>query len=109
MEKKISPRQAGAMFDLLMKKLGKDDVNEILFNWNESELNDDATEIRMFVDSRGRGPGTGGASRVKKAEFIEWLLSQAPLDTKIYGEHILQDKHWTELVDRARKSVREER
>ncbi len=103
MNKKISPKQAGAMFDLLVKKLGKDDVNEILFNWNESELNEDATEIRMFVDSRALGPGTGGASRVKKTELIEWLLSEGPFDTKIYGKEILQDKRWVDLVGSARK------
>ncbi len=105
MNKKINPKQAGKMFDILVARMGRDDLNEILFNWNESELNEDATEIRMYVNSRAYGPGTGGASRVKKIEFINWLLSEGPFDPNVYGKKILQDKHWAALIEKARRSV----
>ena len=84
-----------------MFNMSRDDINEILANWNESELSDDDT-IVTYTDSRSRGPRTGGADIVDKSEFITWLLSDAPFDTKVYGEKIREDKHWVELIEKAR-------
>ncbi len=103
MQKTSEFKIVGTMFNALISKMDKDDINEILFNWNESELNDDGTEIRIFVNTRERGPKTGGASRVKKTEFFNWLLSDAPFDVKVYGEKIREDNDWSTLITKARE------
>lgn len=93
---------AESTFLALITKMRIEDVNEILYNWNESELNDANTEILIYVDSRANGPRTGGADIVDKTEFINWLLSDAPFDTEIYGDDIREDEHWVGLVEKAR-------
>jgi hypothetical protein len=87
--------------------MDREDVNKILSNWNESELNEDGSEILIYVDSRGCGPRTGGADKVDKSEFIEWLKSEAPFDITIYGKDILEDREWTELIGKARQIIKE--
>jgi hypothetical protein len=47
----------------------------------------------------------GGADIVDKSEFIAWLLSDAPVDTKVYGEKIQEDQHWVELIEKARSCM----
>jgi hypothetical protein len=96
---------ATAIFDSLLSKMDREDINEILSNWNESELNEDGTEILIYVDSRSDGPRTGGADKVEKAEFIDWLLSKGPFNTSVYGKDILQDKNWTSLIEKARSYI----
>jgi hypothetical protein len=98
-------KDADSAFARLVQSLSEDDLNEILFNWNESELNEDGTEIFIYVDSRSDGPQTGGADKVDKSEFIEWLLSEAPFDTKVYGKDILEDKEWSDLIGKARTFI----
>ena len=61
MSDSINSKRAGELFHVLVDKFGKDDLNAILDNWNESELNEDGTEILIYVDSRAYGPRTGGA------------------------------------------------
>jgi hypothetical protein len=92
-------------FHQLLNLLGIDQINEILFNWNESELNEDGTEILIFVDSRSNGPRSGGADFVEKREFIEWLLSDAPYNEEVYGANIREDEHWARLIDEARNII----
>ncbi len=106
MQKEKTITDMNSTFTSLLQMLGKDDLNEILFNWNESELNEDCSEIVVFVDSRAYGPRTGGANKVEKSEFIEWLLSDAPFDPKVYGEKIREDNQWTELVGKARQTIK---
>ena len=105
MEKEKAVKDADSSFEKLLHNLGEDELNEILFNWNESGLNEDHTEILIYVDSRAYGPETGGADKVDKSEFIEWLLSDAPFDTNAYGKDILEDKEWSELISKARKII----
>jgi hypothetical protein len=96
---------ATAKFDLLISKMDRKDINDILSNWNESELNEDGSEILIYVDSRAYGPRTGGADKVDKSECIEWLLSNSPFDTTVYGKEILEDKEWAELIGKARRFI----
>jgi hypothetical protein len=104
MEKEKAVKDADSIFARLLQSLGEDDLNEILFNWNESELNEDGTEIFIYVDSRAYGPQTGGADKVDKS-FIEWLLSDAPFDMSVYGKDILEDKEWSDLIGKARTFI----
>jgi len=105
MGKEKAVKDADSSFERLLHNLGEDDLNEILFNWNESGLNEDGTEIFIYVDSRAYGPQTGGADKVDKSEFIEWLLSNAPFDTTVYGKEILEDKEWAELIGKAKEFI----
>lgn len=93
------------MFESIVSQMEREDINEILYNWNESELNQDGSAILIYVDSRGYGPRTGGADKVDKSEFMEWLTSDGPFDTKVYGNEILQDKNWIDLINKARKFI----
>ena len=43
----------GKAFDSVVKVLGRDDVGEILFNWNESELNEDGDKIINYLPETG--------------------------------------------------------
>jgi hypothetical protein len=93
-------------FNNLITNLDRDDFNEILFNWNESELNEDGSEILIYADSRSLGPRTGGANIVDKKEFINWLMSEEPFNSDIYGRDIREDKHWTDLIVKSRELIK---
>jgi hypothetical protein len=105
MSRIVKPKEAGVIFRALVEKLGRDDLNEILFNWNESELNEDMTAMKSYPFRRNAIAGMGPVTKHGKTEFVNWLLSDAPFDTKVYGEEILQDKGWTELINRARSHI----
>ena len=107
MNKIVKPKEAGVIFSVLVGKLDRDDLNEILFNWNESELNEDMTAIKSYPFRRNAPAGRGPVAKHGKTEFINWLLSDAPFDTGVYGEEILQDRGWADLINRARKHIPE--
>lgn len=89
----------------LLTELSTDDLNTILYNWNESEISADGNDILIFVDSRAYGPRTGGASVIDKNEFINWLMSEQPFDESIYGKDISNDQHWVNLINSTRKLI----
>ena len=93
-------------FNNLVSQFDFENINEILYNWNESEISEDGTEILIYVDSRSNGPRTGGADRVDKKEFIDWLLSDAPFDEEVFGSEIREDEHWVGLIEKARVIVK---
>jgi hypothetical protein len=97
----------GKAFDAIIKGLDRDDVGEILFNWNESELNEDGDKIINYPGRDGRYSRgkEGGKVVIGKREFLAWLLSDAPFDEKLYGVNIGSDPEWTALIRRARKSA----
>ncbi len=92
-------------FNKICEVLGFENVNEILFNWNESELSEDGSEILIYVDSRSYGPKTGGSDKVEKKEFIDWLKSDGPFDPEVYGEDIGDDNDWLRLIEKARNII----
>ncbi len=102
MAQKVNTFKVGTMFKRLVADLGKGDLNELLFNWKESELNNDQTEIISNPYRRNASRGKGPTIRQSKTEFINWLTSDGPFDTNVYGEEILADTEWTNLVTRAR-------
>jgi hypothetical protein len=99
--------EVGKAFNAIVKGIGINDLGEILFNWNESQLNEDGDKIigypgRDGVYSKGK---EGGKVNISKREFLQWLLSDNPFDEKVYGANIRNDAHWTGLIQRARDSV----
>lgn len=97
----------GKAFKSIVNGLGRDDIGEILFNWNESQLNDDGDKIIRYPGRDGRYSRgkEGGEIMVGKKEFLTWLLSDAPFDEKVYGANIGSDPEWTALIKRAREAT----
>ena len=103
----MSNADVGKAFNAIAKGIGHNDLGEILFNWNESQLNEEGDKIvgypgRDGVYSRGK---EGGKVNVSKREFLDWLVSDKPFDEKVYGANIRNDAHWTGLIQRARVTV----
>jgi len=97
----------GKAFNAILKVLCRDDLGEILFNWNESELNEDGDKIINYPGRDGRRSHgkEGGKVVIGKREFLSWLLSEAPFDEKVYGANIGSDPEWTALIRRAREAA----
>lgn len=101
--KALSSKKIGVAFSALVEELGRDDLNEILSNWNESELSEDAAGIKSYPFRRNAPRGEGCVVKHGKGEFLNWLMSDAPFDTTTYGEGILNDDEWTGLISKARE------
>ncbi len=97
----------GKAFNAIAKGLGRGDIGEILFNWNESQLNEDGDKIINYPGRDGRYSRgkEGGKVIIGKREFLAWLLSDAPFDVKVYGANIGSDPEWTTLIRRARAQI----
>ena len=103
----MSNANVGKAFNAIAKGIGHDDLGEILFNWNESQLNLDGDRIigypgRDGIFSRGK---EGGKVNIGKREFLNWLLSDSPFDENVYGANIRNDAQWTGLIRRAREAA----
>lgn len=100
----ISSRKAAAAFRAIVDQVGRDDVTDILFNWDDSELSEDGNKIFRYIGrdreySRG---AEGGKVTIGKAEFLAWLLSEAPFDASVYGEGIRMEVDWVRKIEAAR-------
>jgi len=73
----MSNANVGKTFNAIAKGIGRDDLGEILFNWNESELNEDGSKIIGYPGRDGRFSHgkDGGKINISKREFLAWLLS----------------------------------
>jgi len=102
----MSNADVGKAFDAIVLSLGRGDLSEILFNWNESQLNEDGDKIFAYPGRDGRlSKGKeGGKVNISKREFLMWLLSDNPFNEKVYGANIRNDAQWTELIQRAREA-----
>lgn len=103
----MSNANIGKAFNAISNALGRNDLGEILYNWNESQLNFDGDKIvgypgRDGIYSRGK---EGGKVNISKREFLSWLFSESPFDEKVYGSDIKTVTNWTILIQRARDSV----
>lgn len=100
----LSTRAAAVAFAKMVSQLDRDKLNDILFNWNDSELSEDGTKIFCYVgrDRQYSRGANGGKLVVRKKEFVEWLLSDRPFDIKNYGESILSDTEWIAKIKSAR-------
>ena len=97
-------RKAAAAFKAIVDHVGRDDVIDILLNWDDCELSEDGNKIIQYIGrdreySRG---AIGGKGTVSKKEFLAWLLSEAPFDESVYGEAIRMDVEWIRKIDSAR-------
>ena len=102
-----SNKDVKTAFEEVYKKVGHDDLAGILYNWNESELSEDGDKIKSYVGRDGRySKGKEGGEQVGgKKGFIQWLLSDAPFDEKVYGKDIKNDKEWVGNIEKARKAI----
>jgi len=103
----MSNADVGKAFNAIAKGIGRNDLGEILFNWNESQLNEEGNKIvgypgRDGVYSRGQ---EGGKVYISKRGFLEWLISDKPFDEKVYGGNIRNNAHWAGLIQRAREAA----
>jgi hypothetical protein len=100
----MSNANVGKAFNAVVKGIGRDDIGEILFNWNESELNLDGDKIIAYPGRDGRYSRgkEGGKVNISKREFLAWLFSDNPFDGKIYGADIRSNTEWVDLIHRAR-------
>lgn len=103
----VSNVYVGKAFNAIVNNIGRDDLDEILFNWNDSKLNEDGDKIICFPGRDGRFSRgkEGGKVIVGKRELLTWLLSDSPFDEKVYGVNIRNDAQWTGLIQQARKAV----
>ena len=100
----MDSRKASIAFKAIVEKLGRDDVLDILFNWDDCELSDDGTNIIQYVGrdreyTRGK---EGGKVKANKKDFLIWLLSDAPFNEQVYGSAIRQDTTWVKRIESAR-------
>lgn len=107
MENVLSSKKAAAAFRAILTSLGRDDVSDILSNWNDCELSEDGTKIFCYIGrDREYSRGTeGGKMTISKKEFIEWLLSDGPYDKEVYGEDIRSDTEWVTKIEAARSAA----
>lgn len=101
----MSNTAVGKAFNAIIKGIGINDIGEILFNWNESQLNEDGDKIFRYPGRDGRFSRgkEGGIVIIGKREFLAWLLSEYPFDEKVYGVNIRIDTEWSALIRRARE------
>lgn len=103
----MSNAYVGRAFKAILNGIGFDDMGEILFNWNESQLNMDKDQIIGYPGRDGRFSRgkEGGKVNISKRMFLEWLLSEEPFDEKVYGADIRRNAEWVALILRAREAV----
>lgn len=103
----MSNTDVGKAFSAIVKKIGRNDLGEILFNWNESQLNEDGDKVFRYPGRDGRFSRgkEGGKVYVSKRKFLVWLLSDNPFNEKVYGANIRNDAQWTGLIHRARDAA----
>lgn len=103
----MSNANVGKAFNAVFNCIGRDDLDEILFNWNDSKLNEDGHKIICYPGRDGRFSRgkEGGKVIIGKREFLTWLLSDSPFDENIYGLNIRNDAQWTGLIQRAREAA----
>ena len=103
----MSNANVGKAFNAIANGIGRDNLGEILFNWNESELNEDGSKIIGYPGRDGKHSmgKEGGKVNISKREILAWLLSDSPFDEKVYGANIKSDTEWKSLIQRAREAA----
>jgi hypothetical protein len=86
------------------------DLNSVLMNHpNDLSFNANTGKIVGSVARDGdfAMKGDRGSYSVKKQDFIDWLYSDKPFDTKVYGDNIKNDSEWIGSIDRLRNALKE--
>lgn len=100
----IDNRKASVAFKAIVENLDRDDVMDILLNWDDCELSEDSTNIVQYVgrDREYAHGKDGGKAKISKKSFLTWLLSEAPFDERVYGTSIREDADWVKRIESAR-------
>lgn len=100
----IDSRKAAVAFKAIVEHVGREDVIDILLNWDDCELSEDGNKIIQHVgrDREYSHGKMGGTCTVSKKEFLAWLLSEAPFDERVYGEGIRTKADWVKTIESAR-------
>jgi N12 class adenine-specific DNA methylase len=104
LDKPLTNAVAMKAWKSMLAKVGVDGLAGLIYNWNEGVLSEDGEKITGYSgrDREFTQKGQGGSFRVGKADFVRWLMSDAPFDTTAYGESILKDDEWRAEVEAAR-------
>ncbi len=80
MNKSLETKIAAEAFGAILKKLGRDDLIDILLNWDDCEISEDGKNIIQYLgrDREYSYGKQGGKTKVSKIDFLDWLLSDAP-------------------------------
>jgi hypothetical protein len=102
----LDTKTAAEAFNAILEKLGRDDLTDILLNWDDCEISEDGKNIIQYLgrDREYSHGKQGGKTRVSKTDFLNWLLSDDPFDEKIYGANIRSDTDWTQKIEGARQA-----
>lgn len=105
MLKPLSTKAISNAFSNIVEKVDRGRLEGVLFNWDDVELSEDGNKFITYPGRNGRYSrgSEGGKCYVTKKSFFEWLMSDGPFDTKVYGESILTDTEWLEDI----KEIRE--
>jgi len=100
----VSSKAVGEAFAALVK-VEKSRLLGVLFNWNESELNEDEDKIVCYPGRDGFSSTgkNGGKSTVSKKEFFAWLYGDGPFDETVYGPEIATDREWRGDIETLRE------
>ncbi len=101
LDKPLTDAKARKAYDAIFAKLGQEGLGGLVFNWNESEINEDG-DLKNYAgrDRMYTAKGQGGSYKVSKADFVRWLMSDAPFDPA----KIQQDAEWRAEVNAARQA-----
>lgn len=97
-----STQEISRIFNRMVKE-AEGDLTSVLFNWNDSRLNEDKDKIILYPgrDARFVRGAEGGKSNVSKAAFFDWLMSDAPLDPAVYADAV-NDPEWRGQIEKLR-------
>jgi hypothetical protein len=106
MKNSLSNKAISNAFSNIIEKVDRNKFLGVLFNWNNVEINEDGDKLITYPGRNGRYSrgAEGGKSYVTKKSFFEWLFSDAPFDTKVYGKNILTDSEWASDIKEIREA-----
>jgi hypothetical protein len=104
--KALSAAAVGQSFRSMVQE-AREDLEGVLYNWQEAELSPDGERIvlRPGRDARFSKGKDGGKVGGSKGEFLAWLTSDAPFDPAVYGKDIGNDAEWRRQVEALRALV----
>ena len=105
MKKTLSNKAISNAFNNILEKVDRDLLLGVLFNWDDVELDADNEKLITYPGRNGRYTrgAEGGKSYVTKKLFFEWLFSNAPFDTKVYGKDISNNSEWVSEINEIRE------
>jgi hypothetical protein len=87
----------------------RDALENALYNWKEIRLSEDGSRLTGHIGREGEHIGNNAFNtkyKPTKKEFLEWLNSEEPFNTKVYGENITKDTEWVNDISRLRNALK---